>query len=50
MVTGGYFPGVRRQGREADHLYLVPTLRIVELHLHFPILLHGVVLINQAQE
>jgi hypothetical protein len=34
MGTGSFLPGIERPGREADHLYLVPTSRIVELHLH----------------
>jgi hypothetical protein len=37
---------VNRQGREADHFYLVPRLKMVELNLHSPIRLHGMVLKN----
>jgi hypothetical protein len=36
--------GVKRPLREADHVHLVPRLRMVELYLHFPIRLHGAVL------
>jgi hypothetical protein len=35
---------VMRLWRAADHLYPVPRLRMVGLHLHSPIRLHGVVL------
>jgi hypothetical protein len=31
-----FSPGAKRQGREADRLYLVPRSRIVELYLHSP--------------
>jgi hypothetical protein len=40
-VPGGCFFGVKRQGREADHL--APRSRIVELYFQSPIRLHGVV-------
>jgi hypothetical protein len=43
MGSGGNFPGVRRQGRQAD-LGLVPRSRMVELYLHSPLCLHGIVL------
>jgi hypothetical protein len=37
--------GVKQPGRETDHsLHLVSILRILELYLHFPTRLHGVVL------
>jgi hypothetical protein len=35
---------VKRPGREADHLHLMPVSRMVELYLHFPIRVHCVVL------
>jgi hypothetical protein len=41
MGTGCCFQGVKRPGREADHL--VPRLRMMELYLHSPICLHGIV-------
>jgi hypothetical protein len=37
---------VKRQGREADHSLLVPRSIKVELYLHSPILLKGIVLTN----
>jgi hypothetical protein len=44
--TGGSFPGVKRPGREADHSFLsrAEFKECVELYLHSPIRLHGVVL------
>jgi hypothetical protein len=44
--TRGLFRlGVKQPGSEADHsLHLVPISRMVELYLHSPIRLHGVVL------
>jgi hypothetical protein len=42
--TGGSFSVVKEPGREADHHHLVPRLRTVELYLHSPVRLHGVVL------
>jgi hypothetical protein len=46
MGIRGSFPDVKRPGREADHLppSSVQVKRWVELYLHSPILLHGVVL------
>jgi hypothetical protein len=46
MGTGGSFPGGRsvRCMEATIHLHLMPRLRTVELHLHSPISLHGVVL------
>jgi hypothetical protein len=38
MCTGGYFPGVKRPVREADHS------ENVDLYIHSPIRLHAVVL------
>jgi hypothetical protein len=48
MGTRGYFPLVKWWGHEADHSSpssdLVPRSRMVELYLHSPKHLHGVVL------
>jgi hypothetical protein len=46
MGTRGSFPGVKRPGREADHSSpsSVEVKGCVELYLHSPIRLHGVVL------
>jgi hypothetical protein len=46
MGTMGSFPGVKRPGREADHSppSSAEGKECVELYLHSPILLHGVVL------
>jgi hypothetical protein len=44
MGTGSTSPRLKQTGREGDHSHLVPRLRIVELYLHSPIRLHGVVL------
>jgi hypothetical protein len=41
---GGIFPRVTRPGPEADHFHLVLRPRMVELYLHSPICLHGIVL------
>jgi hypothetical protein len=42
---GGYFSGVKRRGVKLTiHLHLMPRSRMVKLHLHYPIRLHGVVL------
>jgi hypothetical protein len=43
-VPGAVSPGVRQPGPEAEDFHLVPRLRVVELHLHSYIRLHGVVL------
>jgi hypothetical protein len=45
MGTGGSFPGVKRQRREADHSppACAEVKKTVDLYLHFPIHLHGVV-------
>jgi hypothetical protein len=46
MCTGGSFPR-RQSGRGVKlttHLYLVPRSRMLELYLHSPICLHGIVL------
>jgi hypothetical protein len=46
MGTGGFSPGVKQLGREADHS--PPTSAEVKkmwiYYIHFPIRLHGVVL------
>jgi hypothetical protein len=46
MGTGALSPGVKRPGREAD--YSPPTIaeveKSVDLYIHSPILLHGVML------
>jgi hypothetical protein len=43
MGTGDYFPGVERQGREADHS--PPTsAEVKKMWIHSPIRLHGVML------
>jgi hypothetical protein len=46
MGARGSFPGVKRPGREADPSppFSVEVKECVELHLHSPIRLHGVVL------
>jgi hypothetical protein len=45
LVPWAFSAGVKRPGREADHLFhLVPRSRVVELHLHSPLRLHGKVL------
>jgi hypothetical protein len=45
MGIGGDSLGVKWHGLEADHyLHLVWSSRMVELYLHFPIGLHGIVL------
>jgi hypothetical protein len=41
------FPGVKRQGSEADHLHLIPRLIMVEQYLHSPICLYVMVLNNE---
>jgi hypothetical protein len=46
MGTGGSFPGVNRQGREADH---TPTTSVevkknVDLYIHSLTHLHGIIL------
>jgi hypothetical protein len=43
MGTGGFSLGVKRPGREADHSQL-PGSENVDLYIHSPIRLHGVVL------
>jgi hypothetical protein len=43
-VPGAVSPGSMRPEREADHLHQMPWSRKVELYLHFPICLHGIVL------
>jgi hypothetical protein len=43
MGTGSTSPELKQTGHEDDHFHLVPRLRIVELSLHLPIRLHGVV-------
>jgi hypothetical protein len=43
-VQGAHSPEVKRPGREADHIHLVPRSRVVELYLHSPTRLHGVLL------
>jgi hypothetical protein len=46
MSTGGSFPGVKRQGREAGHS--PPTSaevkKNVDLYIHSPLRFHGVML------
>jgi hypothetical protein len=51
MGTGGSFPEVKAAGgvKLTTHLHLVMRSRIVQLHLHSLICLHGVVLNNCAQ-
>jgi hypothetical protein len=46
LGTRGYFPGSKAAGREADHSTASSTevKEWVELYLHSPIRLHGVVL------
>jgi hypothetical protein len=46
MGTSGSFPGVKRPGREADHspLSSAEVKECLELYVHSPIRLHGVVL------
>jgi hypothetical protein len=41
---GGFFSGIKRVGREADHSHLVARSIMVKLYLHSPIRLHGVLL------
>jgi hypothetical protein len=36
--------GVKRPGYEADHLYVVPRSRMVDLYFHSPVSFRGVVL------
>jgi hypothetical protein len=40
---GVLIQGVKRQKGEADHFHPVSTSRMVELYLHYPTRLHGVV-------
>jgi hypothetical protein len=42
-VLGALSPEVKRPGREG-HIHLVPRSRMVDLYLHSPIRLHGLVL------
>jgi hypothetical protein len=43
MGTRGSSPGVKRQGREADHSPLSSAkVKKVKLYFHYPIYLHGV--------
>jgi hypothetical protein len=47
LLSNGYrvcFLGGKEQECDADHSHIVPRSRKVELHLHSPIRLHGVVL------
>jgi hypothetical protein len=46
MGTGGFSPGSRsdRDMKLATQFYLQPMSRMVELYLHYPIHLHGIVL------
>jgi hypothetical protein len=50
-VSGALFLGIKRPGREADHSlpYSTEIKECVELYLHSPILLHGVVLIKKSK-
>jgi hypothetical protein len=43
-VPGILSPGVKRLGRGDDHSHLVPRSKMVELYLHYPICVHGIVL------
>jgi hypothetical protein len=44
-VYRGFFSGVKRRGREADHSpQLLPMSRKCDLYIHLPIRLHGIVL------
>jgi hypothetical protein len=36
--------GIKLQGREADHSYLVSRSRMMDLYLHFHVRLHGIML------
>jgi hypothetical protein len=43
-VLGDISPGVKRPGRDAHHrTHLVARSRVVELHVHSPIRLYGIV-------
>jgi hypothetical protein len=45
QISGALPQGTKRLGLESDHsLYLVPRSKMVELFLHYPIRLQGVVL------
>jgi hypothetical protein len=45
MGSGGSFPGVKRQGREADHSPSTSAeVKKMDLYIHSPIRLHGVML------
>jgi hypothetical protein len=46
MGTGGSFPGVKWQGREADHSppNSAEVKKNVDLYIHSPIRVHGVML------
>jgi hypothetical protein len=44
MGAGGISPGIKQLGCEADNLSLMLRLRMVELHLHYPICLHDIVI------
>jgi hypothetical protein len=43
MGTRDCYPRVKRQELEADHLHLMPRLRMLEVYLRSPIRLPGVV-------
>jgi hypothetical protein len=43
-VPGALSLGVKQPGREADNSFLMPSSRMMELYLHSPICLHGIVL------
>jgi hypothetical protein len=43
-AQGAIFPRVKRLESEADHLHLVPRSRKMELYLHSPTCLHGIVI------
>jgi hypothetical protein len=43
MDTGGFLPGVKWPGREADQSPPA-SAEVKNLYIHFPIFLHGVVL------
>jgi hypothetical protein len=51
MDNGALSPGVKRQGMKlTTHLHLVPRSRKMELYLHSPICLHGIMLKKSGKE
>jgi hypothetical protein len=45
MGRRALFLGVKRPGREADHLATDAAVKIMWIYIHSPIRLHGVVLV-----